>query len=174
MQNKPNRIVLTGPESSGKTHLALFLASLFQLPLVEEASREYLANTKTYSIHDLPKIARLQEERIQAAEKNKNVIVSDTDGLTIVMWMKLKFGNDATSIAKHFFPEKAFYLLCKPDIPWEYDPLRENPDDRDVIYAEYLAYFQENKLPFVVIEGNFKKRETQAKQAVEKFFSELS
>ena len=51
--------------------------------------------------------------------------------------MKLKFGaRKFNKCEKWILDTKdnyTYYLLCRPDIPWEPDPLRENPFDREII-----------------------------------------
>ena len=52
-------VVVTGPESCGKTTLARQLADRWEAPLVSEAARDYLQNKGSYQKSDLLKIAKL-------------------------------------------------------------------------------------------------------------------
>ena len=46
-------LVITGPESSGKTTLAAQLADYWKTPIVAEASRGYLKGQDSYQQRDL-------------------------------------------------------------------------------------------------------------------------
>jgi nicotinamide riboside kinase len=43
------------------------------------------------------------------------------------------------------------YLVCQPDLPWETDPLRENEQDRERLFALYMEdLFNDGKTVEVV------------------------
>ena len=123
-------IVVTGPESSGKTTLVNRLKADYGLPIVREFARTYLEqNGAEYKLSDLEIIGKCQNIQELEANNTYPIIVCDTDIITIDIWSMEVFGkpnslpnNNAT--LKH-------YLLCKPDIPWEAGAFRENPNDRD-------------------------------------------
>ena len=157
--------VTTGPESSGKTTLARQLSCAFQAPLVTEASRDYL--TALYAKHpgyrydasDLLHIARLQTTRERQAQRGATpLLVCDTDLLVIVIWSEVVFGSCAPALMKLFEDSLAqaqrHYLLCDwRGIPWEPDPLRENPHDRDMLFARYQAKLEQLQLNYDVVSG---------------------
>ena len=64
-------VVITGPESCGKTTLARQLADRWEAPLVNEAARDYLQNKDSYQESDLLEIAKLQN----AMEQEKDCII---------------------------------------------------------------------------------------------------
>ena len=87
-------VVVTGPESCGKTTLARQLADRWEAPLVNEAARDYLQNKDSYQESDLLKIAKLQnameqEKAVLSADK----LVCDTDLLVILIWSEFKYGR---------------------------------------------------------------------------------
>lgn len=162
-------IVITGPESSGKTTLAEAFSSLKGGVLVSEFAREYLANKTGYAQIDLLEIAKGQQRLIDKALKNNppptslhgggKMVVCDTDLLTIKIWSEYKYGmcnNWITSTLINHLPD--LYILCKPDFPWEEDPLRENPNDREELYNIYLSEIKKLKVPFVEIGGSVEGR----------------
>ena len=129
------KVIVTGPESSGKTTLCKKLSNYFKIPFLNEYSREYLTRgNKNYTQDDLLFIAKKQ----LAFEKNYKLL--DTDLITIKIWSIYKYGNCNNWILKKIERqriEKRHYLLCKPDIAWEKDPLRENPNNRSEIFDIY-------------------------------------
>lgn len=148
-------LVTTGPESSGKTTLATQLSAGLRAPLVTEASREYLTDLylrkpdARYDQQDLLEIARMQHAREQQAlQAQPQWLVCDTDLLVIVIWSEVRFGNCEPALLQMFEEAlttgKRTYLLCDPGIPWQPDPLRENPQDREWLFGLYQHRLQQH------------------------------
>lgn len=170
-----NRIVITGPESSGKTTLAKELAHLLGVPLVLEYARSYLeVNGPVYSFKDLEAIAeqQLANERSMFAEGHEHV-VCDTDILTLIIWAQEKFDliPDTWMSQYDSIGSESLYLLCSPDIPWEADPLRENPQDRWRLFHKYEQWL-EGKRNHVMVGGRYT-REKEALDIVRSAFPTL-
>ena len=142
-----SKIVFTGPESTGKTTAATKYAQEAELPLVAEYARTYLAgkNTGEYRLSDLHKILEGQQKAENAASAKHKLIVCDTDWLTIHIWALEKYGKRMTPPTDL---KSRHYILCKPDIPWEPDPLRENQEDRDRLFALYEQTLQQMGLSY--------------------------
>ena len=166
-------VVVTGPESCGKTTLARQLADRWEAPLVNEAARDYLKNKDSYQESDLLKIAKLQN----ATEQEKTVLstdklVCDTDLLVILIWSEVKYGSCDPWICEAFekcLNQKPFtrhYFLCDPKIPWQPDRLRENPYNRDELFAFYLKKLTDYKLSYSIVKGEPHER---LQQVVERF-----
>lgn len=158
-------IVTTGPESSGKTTLANELSKLLSAPLVQEASRGYLQALyqrkpgSRYQQSDLLQIAQLQVQQEQAALVGKPPqLVCDTDLLVIMIWSEVVYGNCEPALLKLFENSlhlgSRSYLLCDHHIPWEPDPLRENPNDRDRLFHLYQEKLIKLGLPFLHVQGD--------------------
>ena len=80
----------------------------------------------------------------------------DTDLITIKIWSEYKYEDCNNWILKQIQKQRSMqrvYLLCKPDIAWEADPLRENPINRDEIFKIYKRELEELKHNFFIIEG---------------------
>lgn len=155
------RIVLTGPESTGKTTLALKLAAYFGAPWVPEYAREYLDKVnREYIEEDLLEIARGQifrENRIGAG--NPPLLFIDTDLITIKVWSDYKYGNTHPWIIDQIQTRSYdHYFLCGTDIPWEPDPQRENPKERDQLYEIYKRELLTHKKNFTELSGNAEDR----------------
>jgi len=153
-------ISIIGPESSGKTTLSILLSKILKGKYVDEYAREYLNNKKKYSISDLDKIALNQNKKIKIGFKSKNkFLISDTSTLVIEIWSILKYKKVSDLIKRKSNDEKFdYYLLCKPDIPWYYDSLRENPNDKQIIFDYYEKLLNKRKINFKIIDGKLHNR----------------
>jgi nicotinamide riboside kinase len=58
------------------------------------------------------------------------------------------------------------HTLCWPDIPWEADPLRENPDNRDKLFELYKASLIQYNKNFIIISCGLEKRFEQCLQNI--------
>ncbi len=140
-------ILITGPESSGKTTLARELAWALDGLFVAEAARDYLeARDGQYTEVDLPKIWAKQAEAEDAARASSaSFVVCDTGPEVVQVWAEVKYGRcpEAIKSASEARPYD-LVLLCLPDLPWAPDPLREapSPQQREQLlkrYREVLA-----------------------------------
>ena len=106
------KIIVSGPESSGKTTLCVGLAKYFKIPFLREYAREYISNlNKAYTKDDLLSIAKKQYGLEQI---NSNLVLCDTDLITIKIWSKYKYGDCDKWINRHIEKQKEenrFYLL---------------------------------------------------------------
>lgn len=150
------KIVLTGPESSGKTTLAKALAEHYQTVWVPEYARTYLENLdRDYEEADLLKIAKgqlqLEEQMIPQANK---LLFCDTSQLVLKVWSEVKYGTCHPWILEQL-KQRTYdcYILCGIDIPWEYDPQREHPKYRQELYAQYQKNVNDLNLPYIEVAG---------------------
>ena len=154
MEKAVKNIVITGPESCGKTTLAKALSKALNIGYTKEYAREYLNNNSNYKQEDLLHIAKGQ---LQKERKNLNPIaIHDTDLITIKIWSEYKYNKCNPWIIEQIEQQKSknrLYLICKPDIPWEADPLRENPSNRAELFEIYLSEIQNTKHNYFIIEG---------------------
>jgi nicotinamide riboside kinase len=172
-----NIFITTGAESSGKTTLAKDLSEYLQAPCLQEVSRVYLQHmaVKTgttvyrYEEKDLLAIAHQQHALEQTALINKPAhLICDTDLLVILIWSEVRYGRchpwiKETLLANQQNPsQRRHYLLCHWDIPWQADPLRENPHNRDLLFNIYLEKLEEFQLPHTMITGKPADRLNQA------------
>jgi nicotinamide riboside kinase len=161
-------LVTTGPESSGKTTLARALQRTLAAPLVDESSRAYLNRRLDvdpawhYQESDLHGIA--QEQRASEALALRSappLIVCDTDLLVLHIWSLEKYQRvapDLEQLIQDSLQQPRLFLLCSPDMPWEPDPLRENPSDRWRLFDRYRATLEDLALPHLVLSGPHEQR----------------
>lgn len=168
------RIVVTGPESSGKTTLAMALAKHYGTLWVPEQARPFLSDLgRPYHEPDLSAIAEQQLQMEDgmadaAAMMQLPWIICDTDAITIRIWGQEKYGRSDPWVVQ-CTEERAYdlWLLCAPDMPWEPDPLRENPTDRDRLFEVYERTLQLLGKPYTIMRGVHEDRMRTALQAIE-------
>ncbi len=135
-------ILITGPESSGKTTLARNVAWALDGYFVAEAARDYLnERAGEYTLTDLPIIwAKQQEAEAAARATSASFILCDTGPEVIRVWAEVKFGTCPAEILRAT-SHSAYdlILLCTPDLPWVPDPLRETPapEQRQHLFERY-------------------------------------
>jgi NadR type nicotinamide-nucleotide adenylyltransferase len=149
-------IVVTGPESSGKTTLSRRLANHYDCAWVPEYARHYLeVHGPHYEEADLLRIAEGQYlwERIAVAQ-TRRFVISDTSMMVLHVWAQYRYGRvDPWIVERLHSQDYHLYLLCVPDIPWEAGPLRENPHDRHELLAIFEKELPQLGVPFVKIHG---------------------
>lgn len=163
------KVVVIGPECTGKSELSNLLAREFNTVWVEEYARAYIDGLqRPYTADDLPIIARgqIELEESAAARANK-VLICDTDLYVIKVWSNFKYGYCDPWILEQIALRKYdLYLLTYIDIPWQYDPLREHPDQRDRLYEIYLDEMKSQSVPFAEIKGGREQRKKLAMESV--------
>jgi NadR type nicotinamide-nucleotide adenylyltransferase len=165
------KISITGPESTGKSWLAEKLAGHFQTLWVPEYAREYLARlNRDYVFEDILEIAKGQwSQEKKMMETASGMLFCDTDLLVARIWSEFKYGRcDPWIIRQLDIHRYDLYLLCDIDLPWEADPLRENPHQRKELFDLYQMYLEQMNVNYCIISGNGMKRLEMAIEAVEK------
>ncbi len=157
------KIVIIGPESTGKSTLCEGLAAHFNTKWVPEYAREYLlTHGKQYQFPDLTTIARgqlaLEESYAEQLRSHgeHDVLFIDTDMYVMKVWGEFVFGRCDTWILDQIVRRKYDgYLLCKTDLPWTADELREYPDEgpRETLYHMYKDCMVNQGTPWVEIGG---------------------
>ncbi len=139
LEHSIKRIVIIGPESTGKSTLTSGLACYFDTVFVQEYAREYLEElSRPYLEEDLLIMARrqvaLEEER--AMQARNGLLFCDTDLQVIKVWSEDKYGRcDPWILGQIAVRKYDLYLLTDIDMLWQDDPLREHPE------PEMRAYF---------------------------------
>ena len=167
------KIVIIGPESTGKSTLCEQLAAHYQTLWCPEYAREYLnTHGKDYSYVDLLEIARGQlglEDEVTSRASN-NIVFIDTNMYVMQVWCEYGFQKCHQFVIDNIVERKYdLYLLCNIDLAWSFDELREYPDleKRKELYNHYLELMINQSTPWVEISGSYSERLQKAIGAVD-------
>lgn len=161
------KIVVLGPESTGKSTLCKQLAQHYNTLWCPEYARGYLLQNGTnYSFEDLLTIAKGQvkqeDEYLQEVTNLKRpFLFIDTDMYVMKVWCEFVFGKCHQWILDRIAERNYdLYLLCKPDLPWVKDELREYPDEatRIKLYHYYHDLLVQQSTPWMEVSGSYNER----------------
>lgn len=170
------KIIFTGPESTGKSLLSAFLADALNTRWVPEYARFYLSRLKRpYEESDILAIARGQYQWEGVWEREATgFLFCDTAQLVPKIWSAYKYGRVHPWIENTLqLREGDFYFLCDTDLPWEYDPLREHPHLREELFDLYRASLEELGVDYVVLSGSLDERKQSALLHLQEKFPHL-
>lgn len=165
-QSQLKKIVVLGPESTGKSTLCKQLADHYEAIDCKEYARQYLQENGTkYNYEDLLTIAKgqlkLEEAAIEKAisniqNKTHNKLIIDTDMYVMKVWSEYVFNNCHPFILQQINSRQYdFYLLCNIDLPWAPDEMREYPDPkpRQELFSIYKDLLINQNTPWGIVSG---------------------
>ena len=192
------KIVVVGPESTGKSTLCEKLAAHYNTLWVREYAREYLEkHGPDYTYGDLLTIAKGQIELEEEISDQLSVISNqelalinpqseispftihhspifiDTDMYVMKVWAEYVFNKCPNWILNRIAERKYdLYLLCDVDLPWVEDKLREYPDAkiRKKLFSFYKDLMTNQSTPWRIISGNYEERLEKAVQFIDASF----
>ena len=155
------KVAIIGPECTGKSSLARYLAKRYKGTLVPEYAREFVERRGTTDVtwDELCAIAKHQIEEIEALPFREgtgvgSVVFYDTDLVVTKVWFDYAFGQvpEWLNEAIKRLPMDV-YLLTYPDIPWVADAARSNGSDeiRLELFRRYEAEIQALDIPYYII-----------------------
>jgi NadR type nicotinamide-nucleotide adenylyltransferase len=152
------RIVITGPESTGKTQLAQALAQKLNATWIPEYAREYVEHLdRPYTYNDVIQIASYQiaQERAYDAKIAKGILIFDTWLIITKVWLDLVFGKCPDWICDHIRSSKIdLFLVCDTDLPWIADPVRENGGEkRNELFQIYCNEISTFGFKYEIVSG---------------------
>ncbi len=165
------KIVVIGPESTGKSTLSAALAEELLTVWVPEYARQYLEQLdRPYTQDDLLNITKGQLElEDELAKQANNILICDTDLHVIKIWSEAKFGYCDKWILEQIAARSYdMYILTYIDTAWEDDPLREHgaPAERLYFYSLYNDIVQNAGVPVAIARGTHDERLKTALQAI--------
>ncbi|WP_312170646.1 AAA family ATPase [Stutzerimonas kunmingensis] len=161
-------LVLTGPESSGKSWLAQRLLTTFGGAMVGEYVRYYIEQTqRDTTLADIPAIARGQLDWEDAARiQAPHLLILDTHLLSNMLWSRTLFGDCPTWLEDELLGRDYHqHLLLSPEgIEWHGDGQRCQPDlsERMDFFQACRSWLVQRDQPFVEVSGGWTERERQA------------
>ncbi len=169
------KVVLFGPESTGKTTLSRQLARHYDTVWVREFARNYLQDKwnderKTCEQKDLIPIAigQMALENDLAPKANR-VLICDTDILETMVYSETYYGGFVEPVLEKVAKENQYdlYLLTYIDTPWEKDDLRDRPDRRQEMFEAFHEALVKNNRPYILLKGDKRTRLRTATKAID-------
>ena len=176
------KVVLFGPESSGKTTLSKQLARYYNTVWVPEYARDYLQKKwnyerKTCENSDLLPIAigqmKLENE---LAEKADKILICDTDLLETKIYSEEYYGGFVNPDLEKAAINNTYdlYLLTYIDTPWEKDDLRDRPDQRLEMFKAFENALKKYNRPYIILKGDKITRVKKATKRIDEILSSKS
>ena len=179
------KIVILGPESTGKSTLCEQLAQHYETRWCPEYARAWLLQNGTnYTYEDLLAIANgqlsLEDEYTEKLENESEPLLEsggqiplfiDTDMYVMKVWCEFVFGKCHRFVLDNILKRKYdLYLLCNVDLPWTKDELREYPDldTRKTLFRMYKDLLVNQSTPWALVSGTGEARLQSAIQAIDK------
>ncbi len=178
------KIVVLGPESTGKSTLCAELAAHYQTIWTREYARQYLSEHGVkYTYHNLLTIAKGQIENEESAietlrQQNAarrvctNKLIIDTDMNVMKVWCEYVFNNCHPYILEQINARSYdLYLLCDIDLPWAADEMREYPDERPrkELFTIYKELLMNQNTPWAIVSGKGAERTQNAIKIIEQY-----
>lgn len=166
------KIAVVGPESTGKSTMAAYLAGYYHTVWVPEYARDYCAKlTEPPTWQDEINMFRGQLELEKQLEPQANkMLICDTTFITVKIWSDATFGKAPQEVLdelpKHQYD---YYLLLDIDLPWEDDPLRNFPTMREHFMAVWHQELKSLNANYTLISGTGNDRYSNAVYAIENF-----
>jgi nicotinamide riboside kinase len=150
------RILITGPESTGKSQLAETLASFFKGMYIPEYARSYLDGLgRPYEYSDVEHIGLQQVREYEQADQSQEWVFFDTWLIITRTWFQVVYNRIPEWVDKEI-SQASFdlVLLCAPDILWIPDPLRENGGMmRERLFELYKAELNRHQMNWKLVTG---------------------
>lgn len=169
------RVVVYGPESTGKTTLAERLAAHYQTVWTPEFARDYLERKGAWvEPQDIPLIAAGQlESEDRLARAANRLLICDTDLLTTTIYSRHYFGSCAEEVVqKALARQYDLYLLLDIDVPWVEDWQRPDGEAKRAFFFDWFKReLDAGGRRYAVISGSYEERFEKAVAAIDELFA---
>ena len=153
------KICLYGPESVGKSGMAIQLAALFSTNYVLEVARSFI-ETNDFSLADIVKIGEAQTQEVIDAEKTANkILFCDTDLITTQIYSEYYLEKVPEILYELEHKVKYdLYFLLDIDMPWVADGLRDLGHKREEMYEIFENELKNRAIEYIKVSGNWETR----------------
>jgi len=179
------RIVLIGPESTGKSTAGLKLSQHYETPLIPEYAEYWIKrkgiSTQNLQYSDYDQFLKGQKaSRLSMATRANRLYFEDSNALTTALYEEITFGqirNQTLHLAKQDAPD-ALLVFSPQNAPWRVDihRLSEEPNRKE--FFEKVLNFSKQNWPKTKIEivdsPTWEQREQQAIDHVDTWSKEWS
>ena len=174
------KVVLYGPECTGKTTLANHLAYHYQTVWVPEYARDYLQekwnNQRQVCEHEdlLPIAIGQMKLENNLARKADKVLICDTDLLETKIYAEKYYNGKVDPLIEEAALKNQYdlYLATYVDVPWEFDSLREWPNKREEMFKAFEDALKKTNRPYIILKGDKKTRFERAIKEIDKLLKE--
>lgn len=170
-ESRPFKIAVVGPESTGKSTMANYLAAQLDSFAVPEYARYYCQHlNREYSLQDEVNMFYGQVALEEAfLMRNPQLLVCDTTILTVKIWCDHLFQHTPAEVTDEIQRRPYdLYLLMDIDLPWEDDPLRDFPNERAHFMNIWKQELNSLHARYEIISGTGEQRLENGLQAVQK------
>ncbi|MCK5815014.1 MAG: ATP-binding protein [Flavobacteriaceae bacterium] len=174
------KVVLFGPESTGKTTLSRQLAAHYNTVWTPEFAREYLQDKwneeqKICETSDIIPIAIGQMElENKLAQKANKILICDTDLLETKVYSEIYYDGIVDPLLNKYALKNNYdlYFLTNIDIPWKADDLRDKPNERKEMFSVFETALKKDNRPYITLSGDKKTRLKLAIKTIDKLLAE--
>jgi NadR type nicotinamide-nucleotide adenylyltransferase len=170
------KIVVFGPESTGKTTLAKQLAAHYNAAFIPEFARIYAEakqqKGEELTSEDVIPIAKGQL-RLECKASGNRMLICDTDILETITYAKIYYPEYESQTLKKYADKNTadLYFLTYIDVPWEADGIRDLAYKREAAFLEFKATLKTYNQPFILLKGSAAARLQNAIAAIDKLLA---
>jgi len=172
MTDRVKKVCFYGPESTGKSTMAKFMAELYHTVSVPEVSREFVSSND-FTIEDIIKIGHAQTGRILNAVQVANEIVfCDTDLITTQIYCQ-HYLKTVPSVLFDLEKKASFdlYFLMDIDVPWVADGLRDLGERREEMFQIFKNELDARNISYKLVSGSWDERKKIVKKEIDHLLS---
>ena len=161
-------ICFYGPESTGKTSMAIEMAKRYQTEWVPEVAREIITSNE-FSLDDIVKIGEAQTQRVFDKLKiATNILFCDSDVITTQIYSQ-HYLNEVPKILFDLETEIKYdlYFLFDIDTKWVADGLRDLEHMREEMYMIFKDELENRNIPYIKVQGDWNQRKAIIVEAID-------
>lgn len=176
----PARVVLIGPECTGKTRLTCDLAAHYGVPSSPEHAREYVErHGAALGFADVDAIGRGQqadedEAIARAAVEGAPLVLLDTDLVSTMIYSRHYYDDCPRWIEESAVRRLAdLYLLHDVDVEWVGDGhQREQPERREELFVRFKLTLELLDAKLAPVAGDWNERRRRAIDAIDRLLAQ--